>query len=517
MIKTRSKIAGFTIVELLVVIVVIGILAALTIVSYTGIAQKASAAALKADLSSASTKLELYKVVNSTYPPTKTDAENAGILPINSGTDFQYTVSGGVYSMSVSSSSSGTTAYHITSSVGFIENGVAVGHTAPGVPAVVWKQISAGQFNTCTIGSDNLAYCSGYNAYGQNGDNSITQRLSPVAVNTAGVLSGKTIKAITVWGANRHTCAIASDNLAYCWGNNTNGQLGNNSVVDSPVPVAVDTTGLFSGKTVKSISNGDYNTCTIASDDQAYCWGSNGNYQLGNNSGVASRVPVAVSTAGVLNGKTVKSISTGYAHSCVVASDNLAYCWGYNSYGGLGDNSTTARMVPVAVNTAGVLNGKTILSVSTSSDYTCAIASDNLPYCWGDNSFGQLGNNSTTESHIPVAVTTGALSGKTVKAISAGFQHTCVIASDDQVYCWGYNSSGQLGVNSTTNSLVPVAVNTAGVLNGKTVVSISTGYDYTCAIASDNKPYCWGENGNGQLGINSTTRSLVPAAVLAIP
>jgi alpha-tubulin suppressor-like RCC1 family protein len=172
------------------------------------------------------------------------------------------------------------------------------------------------------------------------------------------------------------------------------------------------------------------------------------------------------------------------------------------------------------VYTSGLLSGKTVKAVSAGLDYACAIASDNKTYCWGINSYGQLGNNSTTNSSVPVAVyTSGLLSGKTSKDVSAGYRHTCAIVADNKAYCWGYNSDGQLGNNSTTNSSVPVAVYTSGVLGGKIIKHIDAGANlnlHTCAIATDNKAYCWGDNAYGQLGNNSITDSSVPVTVNSI-
>ena len=258
------------------------------------------------------------------------------------------------------------------------------------------------------------------------------------------------------------------------------------------------------------ISGGWSRSCAIASDDKAYCWGYNSEGNLGNNSTANSRVPVAVNTSGVLAGKTIKQISS----SCAIASDDKAYCWGLGSAGRLGNNSTADSSIPVAVDTSGVLAGKTIKQISTGGTHNCAIASDDKAYCWGYNSEGNLGNNSTANSRVPVAVnTSGVLAGKTIKQISAGSSHTCAIASDDKAYCWGYNSEGNLGNNSTANSRVPVAVNTSGVLAGKTIKQISAGGTHTCAIASDDKAYCWGVG--LALGNNSINNSLVPTHVYA--
>ena len=200
-----------------------------------------------------------------------------------------------------------------------------------------------------------------------------------------------------------HACVIASDNKLYCWGRNHRGQLGNNSMVDSSRPVAVNMTGVLAGKTIKQMSVGTYNTCVIASDDKVYCWGSNAYGQVGNNSLTDSNVPVAVNTTGVLAGKTIKQISVGHHRACAIASDDKMYCWGNNMGGALGNGSTADSHIPVSVNMSGILAGKVIRRISIGAFHTCVYATDNKIYCWGSNNYGQLGNNSTANSGVPVA------------------------------------------------------------------------------------------------------------------
>jgi len=496
--KLLNKHQGFTIVELLVVIVVIGILAALTIVSYTGIAQRAAAATLKADLKNASTKLEVYKTENNGDYPANSDD-----LPKSSGTTYQYIASNGTYCLAATSTQGGT--YRISS------NGLESG------PCVkTWSQVTAGYSHSCGIASDNLAYCWGGGGQGRLGNNSTSNSLVPVAVSTSGVLSGKTILSISA--GFDHTCAIASDNLAYCWGGGSEGQLGRNSTASSQVPVAVDTSGVLSGKTIKYIAAAllTYTTCAIASDDNAYCWGAGGNGQLGNNSSSNSLVPVAVSTSGVLSGKTIKKIASGGGHTCAIASDDNAYCWGYGGDGALGQGSTSNSLVPVAVSTSGVLSGKTIKQIDLGGIFTCAVASDNLAYCWGAGGSGQLGNGGTS-SNVPVAVTaSGVLSGKTITKINSGSGGACVLSSDGLTYCWGNNFTGQLGDGTNNNSTVPVAVITSGALSGKTVQDIAIG-GHSLSIASNGQIYGWGYNGDGRLGNNSTANSNVPVLTQSAP
>lgn len=501
----RASSKGFTIVELLVVIVVIGVLAAITIVSYTGISQRAAAAALEADLKNASTQLEMYKAENGTYP------SNADGLSSSDGTSYQYTVSDGNYYLSATSTAAGSTAYYVSSETGAVLSGVWSGHLAPG--QVAWKKVATGGNHSCAINSAGQAYCWGFNNNGQLGNNSTTDSSTPVAVNTSGVLGGKTI--LEIAPASQHTCALASDHNVYCWGWGDIGQLGDNLSTTSWVPVAVDKTGVLSGKTVKALAVAEQDACVIASDDKLYCWGNNWAGILGDGSDTRRPAPVAVDTSGVLSGKTIASIKMGAGLSCALDSNSVAYCWGYNSYGQLGDNSTTERHSPVLVDTSlGALAGKTIKSIYPGSEFNCAIASDDQVYCWGYNNHGQLGNNSTTNSQVPVAVnTSGALSGKTVASIASGNYGVCAVASDSNAYCWGLNDSGQLGIGLWTDSHVPVAVNTAGVLSGKTIHSIYLNYTQSCAVASDNEVYCWGRNEYGQLGNSSTTNSNVPVAV----
>ena len=379
-------------------------------------------------------------------------------------------------------------------------------------PVVLASQFSSGYYHACAVASDSKLYCWGRNHKGQLGNGSTVDSSKPVAVNTTGVLAGKTIKQIS--SGAYHTCVIASDDKVYCWGENSDGRLGNNSTANSSVPVAVNMSGVLAGKTIKQISSGHYHTCAVASDDKVYCWGSNEDGGLGNGSSSVSPVPVAVNTTGVLAGKTIKHLSAGPAyHTCVIASDDKVYCWGKNKNGELGNGTIIDSNVPVAVNMSGVLAGKTIKQMSVGSYNTCVIASDDKVYCWGGNGHGQVGNNSTTDSSIPVAVnTTGVLAGKTIKQISSGHYRACAIDSADKMYCWGNNMGGALGNGSTANSHVPVSVNMSGVLAGKIIRRISIGAFHTCVDATDNKIYCWGSNNYGQLGNNSTTNTSTPTA-----
>jgi len=336
----------------------------------------------------------------------------------------------------------------------------------------------------------------------------------PVAVTTSGVLNGKTITQVAA--GTYHSIALASDGTVYTWGYNSYGQLGNGNNTDSNVPVAVLTSGVLSGKTITQVAAGNNHSIALASDGTVYTWGYNGYGQLGNGTsgpGTNSNVPVAVYTSGVLNGKTITQVAAGYNHTIALASDGTVYTWGDNYYGQLGNGDNTNNSnIPVAVDMIGVLNGKTINQVAAGRYHSIALASDGTVYTWGYNYFGQLGINSNTDSNIPVLVS-GALIGKTITRVAAGGSHSIALASDGTVYTWGRNNYGQLGNENNTNSSVPVAVNTSGVLSGKTITKVAAGDSHTIALASDGTVYTWGYNGLGQLGNGNNTSSSVPVAV----
>jgi alpha-tubulin suppressor-like RCC1 family protein len=370
--------------------------------------------------------------------------------------------------------------------------------------------IDAGGQHTCAI-ADGKAYCWGVNESGQLGNGTTSDSTTPVPASTSGVLSGKIVSAISA--SVNHTCAIA-DSRAYCWGSNTDGKLGNGTTNSSTVPTAVG--GILANKNVTDISTsivGDY-TCAIA-EGKAYCWGSNMWATLGDGTQDYDPHPdpVLVKSDGVLAGKTVSAISAGSGHACVIAQ-NMAYCWGNNEAGSLGDGTVDIRRTPVAVNTSGALNGKTVTNISAETA-TCVVA-DAKAYCWGNGQGGRLGNGSTEYVNpFPLAVTSsGALNGKLVTDISARGGHTCALASGAS-YCWGNNVNGELGNGTTTSSSVPIA--TTGLPSS--VNALASGNSHSCAATTESI-YCWGLNNIGQIGdgtSNNTRTSPVTTNTTIFP
>jgi len=497
----KNKKNGFTIVELIVVIAIIGIIASIVIVSYGNWKTKVVETQIKSDLNGISSAMKNFQTFNNSYPsslPSSFTPSKDVLLTLHDS-------SATAYCIDATSAENSSINYYIDS-----ENYTSGAQSGTcGSRPKKWEQISVGFSHVCAIDSYDRAYCWGDNTYGQLGVISISKSSRPVAVDTTGLVNGKTVKSIST--SYYSTCAITSDDQVYCWGRNNYGQLGNNSNVDSTTPVAVDRTGLFINKTIKSISAGGFSACAIASDDKAYCWGKSDHGELGNGNNVSSYVPVAVKTTGVLSGKDIKMISSGLTSSCVIASDDKAYCWGYNYNGEIGDGTTSIRTSPVAVSgNGGALLFKTIKTISLGDNVACATTSDSQTYCWGNDVHGQIGDGDTSglKKVNPTLIdSSGVLVGKTIMSVSAD-QTTCAIASDDKLYCWG----SSLGNGLSSDSFSPVAIDLTGALSGKTIKSISAGFSFACAIASDDKIYCWGLSDNGKLG-NDVSQSLVPMLV----
>ena len=304
-----------------------------------------------------------------------------------------------------------------------------------------FSQFTSNSGYTCALTNEGKAYCWGWNQYGRLGNNSTTNSSTPVAVQMPAGVSFQSIAA-----GNIHACALTTEGKAYCWGWNQYGQLGNNSTANSSTPVAVQ---MPAGVSFQSIAAGNIHTCALTTTGQAYCWGYGGSGQLGNNSTAVSRIPVAVQMPA---GVSFQFIAAGYAHTCALTTTGQAYCWGYGDR--LGNNSTTNSRIPVAVQMPA---GVSFQFIAAGYYHTCALTNEGKAYCWGQGGSGRLGNNSTTDSRIPVAVQMPA--GVSFQSIAAGSIHTCALTTQNKAYCWGL----ELGGDSITGSLTPLAVSSAGV------------------------------------------------------
>lgn len=355
------------------------------------------------------------------------------------------------------------------------------------------ETLSAGEDHTCFLESNGKAYCWGDNSVGQLGNGSTESSMVPVAVS--GNLRLSSISA--GWD---HTCGVSVDNDAYCWGRGRYGRLGNGSSENSPVPVAVS-----GGLSFESVDSGLAHTCGITTGGDAFCWGRGEDGILGNNSTESSLVPVPVS-----GGLAFGSIDAGSATTCGITTDGDAYCWGASDFGNLlgqGDDELERKITPGPV--AGDFNFKSD-SISVGLDHVCAISTADKAVCWGRGRYGKLGIGSADAlGVIENLKTPREVKGNTAFTfIATGVFQTCGIATSGKAYCWGRNGSGQLGDGTTTMRVEPVAVSAR--LNFS---ELTIGNDHACGISSNDDIYCWGNGSAGKLGTRSSDNKLTPTKV----
>jgi alpha-tubulin suppressor-like RCC1 family protein len=343
------------------------------------------------------------------------------------------------------------------------------------------------------------------------------------------------------------SCALRRDGTAFCWGSNDHGELGSGARAASSAPAPVSTPLKFA-----SVSTGSTFARALTTDGHPYCWGNAGSEDEGMpvvpGDRIERRVPAAI--AGDL---TFSSLSAGANHACGVTTAGIAYCWGDNEHGQLGDGTTTRREVPVPVAT----NAR-FRSVSAGLMHTCGLATDGRVHCWGDNTWGAIGSGAAGSRHpLPVAVG-GPLRFATV---SAGNLYTCAVSTTGAGYCWGYNEHNGLGDGTQKPASEPravagghrfrsiVAARTASrpVTCGITVEgaalcwgwisealgrpdpddgskpapvmgslhfrALSVGLSHVCGVVTSGAVYCWGDNRYGQLGDGATATHFSPGLV----
>jgi alpha-tubulin suppressor-like RCC1 family protein len=359
------------------------------------------------------------------------------------------------------------------------------------VVAVTLSAVNAGSYHACALSADSLAYCWGYNAYGELGTGTTANSAHPMRV-----AGGLKFASITI--GLYHTCGLTQAGAVYCWGLNSQGQLGTGNTTNQSVPTLV--TG---GLTFAAIDAGSQFTCGVTTANAGYCWGDNGYAQLGDSTSLERTAPTLV------KGPLLwASISAGDLHACGVTTGGAGYCWGNNGSGRLGDSTTVNKVVPTAVYGARVWS-----AISAGVQHTCAVeSSTKAAYCWGYNGYYQLGDSTSTNRMFPTAVKGGLI----FNTVSAGDLHTCGVGSANSPYCWGYNGYGQLGDNSTTTRRSPTAVS-----GGLVMVDVRAGQIFSCGVtpagAAPSVVYCWGYNGYMQLGDGTALNRSTPARVVGQP
>ena len=471
-----------------------------------------------------------------------------------------------------------------------VGDGTTTNRTSPVVVdgGTTYSQVSRGIHSTCAITVAGVLKCWGYNANGTVGDGTTTLVTSPKVIDAGTNYS-------TLSNSMSYTmCAITTTGVLKCWGLGTSGQVGNGASLTRLSPTVIN-----SGTNYSAVSNGQDVTCGITTAGVLRCWGADRNYNMGLSVNATFNSPQTIHTgesfsqvivndqricalnslnvmkcAGerhmglmadgitsqlhsfsavsgldqfsslsfngqymssgiksdgtlwmwgfgrtssdyigdasvqeivlspqqvlITTGSTFTKVSKGNQHTCAIRSDQKLYCWGFNSNGNVGDNTTTNRSLPVAVDAA-----SNYIDVSAGNGFTCGITSAGVLKCWGRNASNSVGDNTTTQRNSPVIIN----SGTSYKALAQSSYYTmCAITTADELKCWGYNNYGQVGVGGTTNTAIPTVVDT-GISYKSVVASI----EHTCGVTTSDVLKCWGRNSSYQLGDGTTTDRQLPA------
>ena len=381
--------------------------------------------------------------------------------------------------------------------------------TAPNLPAKpAAPAVALGSLFSCALTLDAKPYCWGDNLSGQLGDSSFASRLAPGAV-----AGGHSFIAIS--SSVSTTCALEQNGAVWCWGDDPTQPGVRVSFRNLPIAIPLP-------RPLVTIGVGRKSACGLDTGGTAYCWGENGRGQLG----VGDTLPHANPTR-VLGDTKFTTISAGFWSTCALSTTSRIYCWGDNTYGELGTGDTLPATAPKQI------PGSTAFrSVSLGSIHACGLTTAGAAMCWGANFSGQLGDGTAARRLSPTA----SAPGLTFTSLRAGransiFTHTCGVTPSGEVYCWGWNSKGQLGADLsntrddcllytppgvTPSNGIPESVCSykpvkAASMSG--VVSLDAGYQHTCAVKSTSAIVCWGDNQYGQLGDGTGVGSLTPVTV----
>ena len=362
-----------------------------------------------------------------------------------------------------------------------------------GVSAVV-----AGGSHTCAVTATVGVKCWGDNSSGQLGDGTTTSRSTPADVLRLGIDSA------TVAAGGFHTCALSTAGAVRCWGNNLVGQVGDGTNTDRNTPVDVPELASH----IAAIAAGFNHSCALTTAGTIKCWGQNVFGQLGDETTTDRTAPVDV--VGLSSG--VAAVATGGGHTCALTTTGGVKCWGDNIYGGLGA-ATTEQCGPFnnpcSTTPVDVVDLSDVTAVAAGVGHTCALTAAGSVTCWGNNTYGQLGDGSTTNSAVPVNLS--GLTGEIV-SISTGSFHTCALTLSGGLKCWGNNDFGQLGDNTTTDRTTPVSV--SGLTSG--VAALAVGNAHTCALMTEGGVKCWGYNSSGRLGDGTNIDRPTPVDVMEL-
>jgi alpha-tubulin suppressor-like RCC1 family protein len=307
-----------------------------------------------------------------------------------------------------------------------------------------------------------------------------------------------------------HACAVTDEGRVFCWGSNGQGQLGLPSAQSarSLTPVELPTTLRFT-----HVAAGSMHTCALTAEGVAHCWGAG--VPLGDSTLASSAGPVRVA-----GGHVFASLTAGDRGTCALTRGGVAYCWGANTHGelgtgvfGEGGRGGPAPEAAIVKSPQPVLGGRVFSSLSLESQHACGVTMGGPAFCWGDEGQGRLGHGGAAalSSSFGYAVPTPVAGEVAFAQVSAGRAHSCALATGGAAWCWGESAEAQTGIGARSpNPLAPRLV-----VGGLRFAAVDAGTAHSCGVTTDGAAYCWGSNLNGALGSGTAVEradSPVPVA-----
>ncbi|KAL2498540.1 Ultraviolet-B receptor UVR8 [Abeliophyllum distichum] len=355
--------------------------------------------------------------------------------------------------------------------------------------------ISAGASHSVALLSGNVICSWGRGEDGQLGHGDAEDRLSPTQLST---LDGHEIVSVTC-GADHSTAYSESQMQVYSWGWGDFGRLGhgNSSDLFSPQPIKA-----LQGLQIKQIACGDSHCLAVTMQGEVQSWGRNQNGQLGLGTTEDSLVPQKIEA---FKGVSIKMVAAGAEHTAAVTEDGELYGWGWGRYGNLGLGDRNDRLIPEKVSTVA---GEKMVMVACGWRHTISVSSLGSLYTYGWSKYGQLGHGDFEDHLFPHKLE--ALREKCISQISGGWRHTMALTTNGELYGWGWNKFGQVGVGDNVDHCSPVQVKFP---HDQKVVCISCGWRHTLAVTEMQNVFSWGRGTNGQLGHGDTVDRNVPKII----
>jgi uncharacterized repeat protein (TIGR02543 family) len=382
-------------------------------------------------------------------------------------------------------------------------------------------QICTGSDFSGALTQNGNVFTWGANESGQLGDDTTVAK--PVPTDITGrfnLTSGD--KIIKLEFGYRHAFAISESGRVFAWGKNDGGELGDNTFTLKQVPTEITSQfNLTPGDKVAILNAGRFTSAAITESGKVFTWGYNNGAQLGDNTTSMKKNPTEITSRfSLLPGDKMISISMGNMHSMAMSESGKVFTWGNNPYGQLGNNTTAARLVPGEITGYFSLTaGDQVIQISSRYDHSFAVTQNGSVFGWGYNYLGAIGDGTTSERLTPTDITSRfSLSGEDkIKEIALGYNHSSALSNNGMVFTWGSNNVGQLGINSNTNSNVPVAITSRFSLpSNDKVIQLSFGSIHSSALTQTGKVFTWGSNFWGQLGDNSNPGKIVPTKLQSI-